>query len=160
SKIQDRGSRILVWRFLPQSSICGLRSSIQRNPGISGAVEDNPLMLRRQLFKGRVEGQAGVASQGFGEAKEFRILVQDRPGGQGALPQRQLRIADEQCRIGAALDAESLTCWTPAERTVEGEMVGVQRLEAAAAAVTSKMLAVALDFPFSLVPVFVNEDDV
>src|SRR5579884_407078 len=58
-----------------------------------------------------------------------------------------MRIADEQGRGGALLDAQPFARRTPAERAVERKMMRVQRLEAAATVITSEVLAVALDAP-------------
>src|SRR6266849_2060897 len=104
-------------------------------------------MTGSQLFKGHVEREADMAGQGIGETPEWGVVGQRRPGRQGAFAQRQLRVANEYGWVGSTLHAQSLTRGTPAERTIEGEMVRVQRLETAATAVASKMLAIALDFP-------------
>src|SRR6266852_5151847 len=100
-----------------------------------------------------------MTGDGFGEAEEFGIVRERRPCRQRALAQRQLGIANQHGRIGSALHAQSFTCRTPAERTVERKMVRIQRLKAAATAVASKMLAITLDFPFRFFLVFIDKDD-
>src|SRR5216683_4656975 len=101
-----------------------------------------------------------MAGDGIGKSEEFGAVTQCGPGGQGALTQRQLGIANEHGRVGPALDSQSLAGRAPAERTIKREMVRVQRLEATAAAVACKMLAITLDFPILLFLFFVDKDDV
>src|SRR4051812_8475236 len=101
-------------------------------------MHDRPLMRRLQSAERVVEREADVVSQRFGEGEEgVALLFKVRPRGDGALPQRQVRVADQKGGVRALLDAEALAGRAPAQGAVEREVVRVQRLVAAAAGVTS-----------------------
>ena len=55
-----------------------------------------------------------MAAQGFHEAKERVLSGQRRPGGDGAVTERALGVADQQGRAGALLHAQSLARRAPA----------------------------------------------
>src|SRR5207244_4190872 len=61
--------------------------------------------------------------------------------------------------IGALLCTEALANRAPPQRAVEREMVRIERLEAAAAAVAGEVLAVAIDAPGCLVARVVHVGD-
>src|SRR4051794_11321801 len=98
-------------------------------------------MSRVELRERRVERKSDMAGQCLGECCERSVLLEVRPGSQGAITQRPGGIADEQSRVRSLLHAEPLASGAPTERAIEREMVWVQRLEAAAAAVASHVLA-------------------
>src|SRR5262249_59427369 len=105
-----------------------VRPARQRNPRLAGAVQDGALVGGVELVERGVEREAHVPGQRFGEAAEGLVVVQVGPGGQGAVAQRAARVADEQGRGGALLDAEALARRAPPERAVEREVVRVERL--------------------------------
>ena len=147
------GNRPLYWKRTSAGRSAASSSSgidVQRNPRLAGAVQDGVLLGRRQLLERHVEREAGVARERLGEAQERAALGQVRPGGHGAVAQRQLRVADEQGRVGALLHAQPFAGRAPAERAVERKMVRIERLEAAAAVVAGEMLAEAVDPPVRL----------
>src|SRR5262249_18132034 len=117
------------------------RPRLQREPGLARAVQDDPLLGGQQLLEQRVEREAAVIGNRLGEAQERLVLLQVRPGRQRPIPKRARGVADEQGRAGALLDAEALARRAPAERAVGREVVRVQRLEAAAAAVAGEVQA-------------------
>src|SRR5262245_12647846 len=101
-----------------------------------------------------------MASQCFGKQGKGILIVERRPGGDGALAQRPLTVAHQHRGIGAALKSEARPGWTPPERTVEGKVMGIERFETSAATVARHVLTVTLDSPFRLVPRFVDIRDV
>ena len=123
---------------------------LQRNPRLPSAVEKSSLPHRIDLLQRRIEREAQLASQCLGKARKGIVDRQGRPGGEGAVTQGTPRIADQEFRAGSLLYAKPFTRRAPAERTVERKMMRIQRLEAAAAAVTSVVLAGAIDFPLRL----------
>src|SRR5205823_1682830 len=70
------------------------------------------------------------------------------------------RIADEQGRARALLHAEAFAGRAPTERAVEREMVRVERLEAAAAALAGHVQAETVHSPLGLVLGLFNMSDV
>src|SRR5579872_4289891 len=120
---------------------------IQIDPRLAGAVKNGALWPRSELLEWRIERNAEVPRDRFGEAQKRAIGVQVRPRRQRPLAQRPAHVADEQRGVGALLNAQTLARRTPAERTVERKVMRVERLKAAPALVAHEMLTVALDAP-------------
>src|SRR5262249_8564030 len=107
-------------------------------------------MSRRQLLVRHIEREAHLLRERFREARERLRRRQRRPCGERAVAQTGSRIANEQRRIRPLLRAESLAHGAPAERTIEREVMRIQRLEASATLIAGEVLTVAVDLPARL----------
>src|SRR5712692_9130747 len=108
-------------------------------------------MLRFELRPRHVERETAVPRERFRKTSERLLGRQFGPGSEGALAQRQRPRPNEDGGIGPFLRAQACANGAPAEWTVKGKMVRIQRLETAAALVACKVLTKAIDFPFRLV---------
>ncbi len=82
------------------------------------------------------------------------------PDGDRALAEAQATVGDEHRRVGSVLDSQPLADRAPAQRAVEGEVVGLQLVEAATATVADAVLAVSVDGPARLLGFIADPRDV
>jgi len=134
--------------------------NVEFDPRFACAVQDRSLLRRLQFAERRVEREAGMSRDRLGKTHETSRPRANRARGNGALPQRQGGITNQQRRRSAALNAETLARRTPSERAVEREVMRIERLETATALIAGIVLAVAVDLPLRLRFRFRNVGDV
>ena len=136
------GNRPLYWKRTRRPA--GPSSSIQASP----VPCSNSRCWAGSSCTNGVSSENRRAGQRLGETQERACSPPDRARRPRA-PSRseRWRVADQQRRAGSLLHAQAFAGRTPAERTVEREMMRIQRLETAAAAVAGEVLTEALDAP-------------
>src|SRR5260370_37425064 len=101
-----------------------------------------------------------MPGQRLGKRSKPAVRAEIGPGRQGAVAQRPFGVADQQGRGGPLLNAEPFARPAPAQRTVEGKVMRIERLEATAAAVASEVLTELLNLPLRLWLLVVHIGDV
>ncbi len=100
-----------------------------------------------------------MPGQGLGKREKGAALVEIWPWSQGTLAERALSISQQQGGIGTELAAKALAGGAPAHGAVEGKVVRVERLEAAATAIAGQVLAETLDLPLRFGTLVIDESN-
>ena len=104
-----------------------------------------------QVGEGDIGVQSELMPQSVQHSGEEWHLVGVGPGGDGAFGQGFLFVGDQCGQVGALLDPQSLARGAPAERAVEGEVVGSQFLKTASAGLAGGVQAERFDDPVGFV---------
>src|SRR5262249_26306233 len=116
----------------------GVPGRVDRDPLIFGAEEDGAALARREVIVGNVDRNAGVRGErGEHQLRDWKTDV--GPDEKRAFFEREAGVAEQRGGIRADLGAEAFAGGAPAERAVEGEIVRVEGVEAAAAFFTGEV---------------------
>ncbi len=143
-EVEDRAIRLRIG-----SSISFWVLSRRRRSNLRPCRTGRAALAWRQIVVRHVDRHARVC----GERGEHGLRNGEAdvgPNEQRAFRQREVCIAQQRGRVRAGLRAEAFARRAPAERTVEREIVRLERLETAAALVAGEMLAVDSNLPARL----------